>query len=66
VCVCECVRIMIWLSQREEIWRGSKQGYFISRMMAVEGGKRLKKKRTGTWCGKGERGRRTGIIASGF
>jgi len=33
--------------------------------MAVEGGKRLKKKRTGTSGGKGERGRKTGIIASG-
>jgi len=35
-------------------------------MMAVEGGKRLKKNRTGTWCGKGERGRKMEIIASGF
>jgi len=34
--------------------------------MAVEGGKRLKKKRTGTSWRKGERGRKMGIIASGF
>jgi len=34
--------------------------------MAVEGGMRLKKKRIGTLWGKGEKGRKTGIIASRF
>jgi len=54
ICVCVCAHV-IWLSHREEeIWRGSKDGYSTSRMMTVEGGKRLKKNRTGTWCGKGE------------
>jgi len=37
-----------------------------SLIFTVEGGKRLKKNRTGTSKGKGKFGRKTGIILSGF